>query len=113
VATVDMFGSPALFKKLETKLLHSYLTEAIDIRARPNIKPPTADQVKAFMSDADKAAESKSYDTGAADTMVQRGERALKAKDGYKKAPPAAVKPDSQPSPAADEPTVYENYQAK
>src|SRR5262249_26902424 len=50
VATVDVFGSPALFKKLETKLLRSYLTEAIDIRARPNIKPPTADQVKAFMS---------------------------------------------------------------
>src|SRR4051812_11509617 len=70
VATVDVFGSPALFKKLETKLVRSYLTEAVDLRARPNIKPPTATDVKAFMADADKAAENRSYDTGAADTTV-------------------------------------------
>ena len=84
IATVDVFGSPALFKKLETKLVRSYLTEAVDLRARPNLKPPSTADVKAFMSDADKAAENKSYDTGAADTMVNRGERAYKAKVGYK-----------------------------
>jgi hypothetical protein len=110
VATVDVFGSPALFKKLETKLVRSYLTEAVDLRARPNIKPPTATDVKAFMADADKAAENRSYDTGAADTTVNRGERALKAKVGYKRRPAAAVA--GQPA-AAPEPTVYENYQAK
>src|ERR1044071_6241351 len=37
VATVDVFASPALFKKLETKLVRSYLTEAIDIAARKEI----------------------------------------------------------------------------
>lgn len=112
VATVDVFGSPALFKKLETKLVRSYLTEAVDLRARPDIKPPSAMDVKAFMADADKAAENKSYDTGAADTTVNRGERALKAKVGYKRRPPA--KADGQAAPAAaPEPTVYENYQAK
>lgn len=114
IATVDVFGSPALFKKLETKLVRSYLTEAVDLRARPNIKPPTAAAVKAFMADADKAAENKSYDTGAADTTINRGERALKAKVGYKRAP--AAKPDGRAAaaaPPAPEPTVYENYQAK
>jgi hypothetical protein len=112
LATVDVFGSPALFKKLETKLVRSYLTEAVDVRARPNIEPPTAADVKAFMADADKAAESRSYDTGAADTMVKRGDKAFKAKVGYKRLPPA--KPDGQAAAApAPEPTVYENYQAR
>jgi hypothetical protein len=110
VATVDVFGSPALFKKLETKLVRSYLTEAIDVRARANVKPPTAADVKAFMVDADKAAESKSYDTGAADTMVKRGDRAYKAKVGYK---PAAKSGGPPAAAAPAEPTVYENYQAK
>jgi hypothetical protein len=114
VATVDVFGSPALFKKLETKLVRSYLTEAVDLRARPNIKPPTASAVKAFMADADKAAENKSYDTGAADTTVNRGERALKAKVGYKRAPAKAEgQAAAAAAPPAAEPTVYENYQAK
>jgi hypothetical protein len=114
VATVDVFGSPALFKKLETKLVRSYLTEAIDIRARPGAKPPTAADVKAFMADADKAAEQRSYDTQAAETMVNTGERAFKAKVGYKRAAPAKV--DGKPAPAAPAApaaTVYENYQAK
>src|SRR4051812_42538646 len=110
VATVDVFGSPALFKKLETKLVRSYLTEAVDLRARPNIKPPTATDVKAFMADADKAAENRSYDTGAADTTVKRGDRAYKAKVGYK---PAAKSGGAPAAAAPAEPTVYENYQAK
>jgi hypothetical protein len=111
VATVDVFGSPALFKKLETKLVRSYLTEAVDVRARPDIKPPTATDVKTFMADADKAAENKSYDTGAAGTTIHRGERAFKAKVGYKR--PPAARSDDKAGPAAAEPTVYENYQAK
>lgn len=115
LATVDVFGSPVLFKKLETKLVRSYLTEAVDLRARPNIEPPTTADVKAFMADADKATENPSYGTGAADTMVKRGERAYKAKVGYKPLPPA--KPDGRAAaaaaPPAPEPTVYENYQAR
>ena len=113
LATVDVFGSPALFKKLETKLVRSYLTEAVDVRARPNIEPPTAADIKGFMADADKAVENKSYDTGAADTMVKRGERAYKAKVGYKRRPSAKADGQAAAAPPAAEPTVYENYQAK
>ncbi|TMQ06991.1 MAG: hypothetical protein E6J91_36755 [Deltaproteobacteria bacterium] len=110
VATVDVFGSPALFKKVETKLVRSYLTEAVDIAVARDIKPPTATDVKTFMADADKSAEQKSYDTSAAETVVGSGMRASKAKVGYKlrKAPPNA---EAKPDKAA--PTVYENYQAK
>jgi hypothetical protein len=113
VATVDVFGSPRLFKKLETKLVRSYLTEAVDLRARPDIKPPTAADVKTFMSDADKAAEKKSYDTGAAETMVNSGERAYKAKVGYKLRKAPAADASAPAAAAAPAPTVYENYQAK
>jgi hypothetical protein len=114
VATVDVFGSPALFKKLETKLVRSYLTEAIDIRARPGTKPPTTADVKAFMADADKAAEQRSYDTPAAETMVNTGEHAFKAKVGYKRAAPARADGKAAPAAAAaPAATVYENYQAK
>jgi hypothetical protein len=108
VATVDLFGSPALFKKLETKLVHSYLTEAIDITAQKDVKPPSAADVKAFMADADKAAEKKSYDTAAAATVVNSGERASKAKVDYK--PRAGAATPSAAAPPA--PALYENYQA-
>jgi hypothetical protein len=114
VATVDVFASPALFKKLETKLVRSYLTEAIDIAAKKDLKPPTPTDVKAFMADAEKAAEQRSYDTPAAATSVKGGERAFKAKVGYKKAAPARANARADDAPAAEEAkTVYENYQAK
>jgi hypothetical protein len=108
VATVDVFGSPQLFKKLETKLVRSYLTEAVDIAVRKDARPPTPADVKTFMADADKAAEKKSYDTAAAETLVNSGEHASKAKVGYKSRKPAAAN-----APAAAAPAVYENYQAK
>jgi hypothetical protein len=108
VATVDLFGSPALFRKLETKLVRSYLTEAVDLAAKKDIKPPSAGDVKAFMADADKAAEQKSYDTEAAETVINAGARAYKAKVEYKrKASAATPAADTKPSP-----TVYQNYQA-
>ena len=107
VATVDMFGSPALFKKLETKLVRSYLTESVDVTAKKDIKPPSAADVKSFMADADKAAEKKSYDTAAAATMIRSGERASKAKVDYK--PKAG---DAAPA-AATAPALYENYQSR
>jgi hypothetical protein len=108
VATVDVFGSPALFKKLETKLVRSYLTEAVDVARQKDVKPPAPADVKAFMADADKAAEARSYDTAAAETKVNRGMHASKARVDYKpaKAGPAAAAPVAAP-------TVYENYQAK
>ena len=106
VATVDLFGSPQLFQKLETKLVRSYLTEAVDIAAQKDVKPPSPADVKAFMADADKAAEQKSYDTAAAATVINSGERASKAKVDYKRAGdarPAAAKPAA--------PALYENCQ--
>jgi hypothetical protein len=106
VATVDVFGSPRLFKKLETKLVRSYLTEAVDVAARKDAKAPSAADVKAFMADADKAAEKKSYDTDAAETMVNTGSRAYKAKVGYKR------RAGDTNAKLADAP-VYENYQAQ
>lgn len=115
VATVDVFGSPSLFKKLETKLVRSYLTEAIDVAARKDAKPPTASDIKGFIADAEKAAEQRSYDTAAAETMVKGGTRAFKAKVGYKlrKAPAADPKAGAPAQAAAPAPTVYENYQAR
>jgi hypothetical protein len=107
VATVDLFASPALFKKLETKLVRSYLTEAVDVVARKDVAPPTAGDVNAFMADADKAAEQKSYDTEAAETVVNTGMRASKAKVEYKRKPSATPSADAPASP-----TVYQNYQA-
>jgi len=107
IATVDLFGSPALFRKLETKLVRSYLTEAVDVVAKNDITPPSAGDVKAFMADADKAAEQKSYDTDAAETVIHTGARAYKAKVEYKRKPAAAQAADTKPAP-----TVYQNYQA-
>jgi hypothetical protein len=110
VATVDLFGSPALFKKLETKLVRSYLTEAVDITATKDARPPSPADVKSFMADADKAAEQKSYDTAAAATVINSGAHASKAKVDYKRRAAADAKP-SATAPAT--PTVYENYQAR
>jgi hypothetical protein len=110
VATVDLFASPALFKKLQTKLVRSYLTEAVDVVAKKDAAPPTAGDVKAFMADADKAAEQKSYDTEAAETVVNTGVRTYKAKVGYKRKPAAPAAPAAAEQPAS--PTVYQNYQA-
>lgn len=73
VVTVDMFGSNALFAKLLTKLVKSYLTESMDVKATSANTPPTAKDVKAFMSDSAKAKVEKKADTGAATTSIQRG----------------------------------------
>ncbi len=99
VATVDVFQSHALFSKLQDKLVHSYVTEAIDIAAEKNVKPPTEVEVKAFISDSQKAAEEESYETKAADTKISKGHYSAKAKVEYKPAAPAA--------PPAE---VYETY---
>jgi hypothetical protein len=109
VATVDVFGSPALFKKVETKLVRSYLTEAVDIAAQKDVKPPSPADVKSFMADADKAAEQRSYDTAAAATVVNSGQHASKAKVDYKRRSAGEAKPNAATPPA---PALYENYQA-
>jgi hypothetical protein len=107
VATVDMFQSPALFKKLESKLLKSYVTEAVDIVAAKDVKAPTAKQVHEFIDDAEKATEENAYKTKAASTMRKSGAKTGNSKvymfdadavEGTAAAPPAAV---------------YQNYQTK
>jgi hypothetical protein len=115
VASVDVFESPALFAKLENKLLHSYMTEAVDIAADKTAKPPSAADVKAFMADVDKAPPAPSYATPAADTEVSSSHVAAKATVRYKPSKKAA--PEANPAPAtakpADTDDVYEGYQRK
>jgi hypothetical protein len=108
VATIDVFGSPALFHKLEPKLVSSYITEAVDVKARPGIKAPSAKDVKDFIADADKAKSEQSYDTAEAATVVNKGSRAYKAGVMMKRKAPASSSP-SAAAPASD--AVYENYQ--
>ena len=103
VATVDVFGSPKLFRKLEKKLVSSYVTEAVDLKVAANLKPPTAKDVKDFIADADKAKAQMSYDTAKASTTVNKGDHAYKS-GVMMKSPPRAN------APAAAEP-VYEGYE--
>ncbi len=105
VATVDMFESPTLFKKLERKLVRSYVTEAIDIAATRDAKPPTAADVKEFMKDADAATEERGYDTRASTTMTKQGMKTGKAE--------VMMKSRDQAAPAADTKPMYRTYQAK
>lgn len=107
VATVDLFTSPKLFGKLEKKLVKSYLTEAVDIVAAKDAKPPTTSDVKAFMADIDKNAEVRSYETKSAKTRVKKGAFASKATVDFEDE--AMLKADPKAAPA---PAVYQNYQA-
>ncbi len=104
VATIDLFQSPALFKKLEGKLVRSYITEAVDTKAQKNIKAPTDKDVKAFVADAEKAKSEASYATDSSDTKVNKGAHSAKASVSYKKAgaPPTAAAP-----------AVYETYEVR
>jgi hypothetical protein len=102
VATVDMFQSPALFKKLEGKLLRSYMTEAVDVSAAKGVKPPSPAAVKTFMADADKAAERRAYENKASQTRVKKGERAGKATVNFT---------DEAIQGELAAPAVYETYQ--
>ncbi|MGN6104191.1 MAG: ARPP-1 family domain-containing protein, partial [Kofleriaceae bacterium] len=105
VATVDVFQSPTLFRKLEPKLVKSYATEALDVTAAKDAKPPTQQAVYDFMADADKAAEEHAYESRASASKKYKGERAAKAKVQWK--------PTADAAPPAAAPSVYENYQAK
>jgi hypothetical protein len=73
VATVDMFGSNALFVKLQPKLLKSYVTESLDVKATKANKAPTPTSVKTFMSDSNAAKAEKKHETSAATLTIQNG----------------------------------------
>ena len=99
IQTVDVFGSPLLFAKLQGKLVRSYVADAVDVPADKSIKTPTAADIKAFVADASKAESERSYDTKAAHTFVKKGVHADSAKVTIEASPSA--------------PAVYENYETK
>ncbi len=103
VATIDRFNSPRLFRKLENKLVRSYLTESIDVVAEAHVVAPTATDVKAFMADADKAKEEPAYENAASSTVRFRGDKAGKASVQFKESKKGIYKPGK----------VFETYQAK
>ena len=106
IATVDRFTSPRLFRKLENKLVRSYLTESIDVTAAKDIKAPTVADVKTFMADADKATQEPSYENAAASTVRYLGDKAGKAQVELK---PYRLK-SGKPGKAGK---MFETYQAK
>jgi plasmid maintenance system antidote protein VapI len=111
VATVDVFENPTLFKKLQGKLVRSYITEAIDVKKQKDIKAPTATDVKDFIADAEKAQEEAAYETELADTRMKKGGKAAKARVMYKAAKGAGK--DNPAAPAAEAKPVFESYQAR
>ena len=109
VATVDVFDNPALFKKLQSKLVRSYITEAIDVKKQKDVKPPTATDVKDFIADAEKAQEERAFETDLAESHMKKGGKAAKSRVMYKPAKGAgsAAADKAEPKP------VYESYQAR
>ena len=94
------------------KLVRSYITEAIDVKHDKTAKTPTGTDVEAFIADAEKAAEQRSFETDVAASSVQKGEKAARARVMYKK-PAAADANASAPTVAAPPKAVYESYQAR
>lgn len=113
IATVDMFNSPRLYRKLETKLVRSYITEAIEVPAVKGIKPPTVADVKSFVADADKAKEQKSYDTDLAETAKFDGDRAAKSQVIYKPSKSGKAYKDYEGKMGKKPAPMYESYQSK
>ncbi len=112
VATVDVFEDPALFKKLQKKLVRSYITEAIDVKTDKTAKAPTSKDVDDFIADAEKAQEEAAFESELADTSVKKGGKAAKAKVMYK----ASKRPADPAAPTVAAPpakAVYETYQAR
>lgn len=87
--------------------MRSYLTEALDVPAAKDLRQPTVADVQAFISDADKAKEEKSYDTDLAETSKYDGDRAAKSKVMYKPAKAGKMGKMGKAAP------VYETYQSK
>jgi hypothetical protein len=110
VATVDVFEDPALFKKLQKKLVRSYITEAVDVKTDKTAKAPTAKDVDEFIADAEAAQEERTFETDLAESHVKKGGKAAKAKVMYK----PARRPDAAPTVAAPPAkSVYESYQVR
>ena len=111
VATVDVFDNPTLFKKLQGKLVRSYITEAIDVKKQKDVKAPTSKDVYDFIADAEKAQEEAAFETDLADTRMKKGGKAAKAKVMYK--PGKSAGPAAAPADKAEAKPVFESYQAR
>lgn len=73
VVGIDMFASPALFAKLERKLVRSYLADAADLPEPGRVTPLTVAAIRAFMADADGAVPVQSFETTLSATRIKRG----------------------------------------
>jgi hypothetical protein len=104
VTTVDLFGSPKLFRKLENKLVRSYITDAVDLPVKAGAKPPTVAEVKAFMAEPEReAAPEAAYETDMASTTRYKAGKSAKGKVEYK--PSKAMDKKARP--------IYETTQSK
>jgi hypothetical protein len=113
VATVDVFDNPTLFKKLQTKLVRSYITEAIDVKTQKDAKPPTTKDVTDFIADAEKADEEAAYETDLSSSRMKKGGKAAKARVMFK-VKRAEPKGDEPAATTTDEAKpVFESYQAR
>lgn len=94
VAAIESFGSPALFRKLQNKLLESYYVEAVDIPVAAKAKPAGVKAVKKFVAEAAKAKakRQKSAETEAAETYDYSGD-AVEGSTVRAKHAPAAAEP--------------------
>ena len=80
----------------------SYVTEAIDVAAAKDVKPPTEKDVLEFIADAEKAAEETSYKTKAAASQRKNGVKT--GKSTVFMSDPGGVELSSP---------YYQNYQSK
>jgi hypothetical protein len=69
VVAVDVFGSPALFARLEKKLLRSYITEAIDEATVAGAPAPSAADVRGFVTRAEAEPATVVYESTESDTL--------------------------------------------
>lgn len=83
---VDWFASPALYRKLERKLLTSHVDEALDTTSSVAAAAPTVDEVRAFLAAAESAETAAEREAGEGtvdmiDAPTVHGQK-LKGKDG-------------------------------
>jgi hypothetical protein len=71
IVAVDVFGSPALYAKLEQKLVRSYITEAIDAPLVAKARPAGPVEVRLFLTKAKAAPEpeNKAFESADSETM--------------------------------------------
>jgi hypothetical protein len=78
VVSADVYGSPALFKKLWPKLLKASAVEAVaEQKKEAKFEPPTAAAAQAFLADAGKGKRSEREVDKRINELRQEGEKAI------------------------------------